>query len=83
MPLAEFVRQSIVDPNAVIAEGYQAGVMPQDFARDALTPEQLDALVGYLSGEGEGQRVTATVEERAAATATGHDAAAAAAGAGS
>ena len=44
---------SIVDPSAVLAEGYQDGVMPKDFA-ESLTPEQLDALVGYLSGEGGG-----------------------------
>ncbi len=53
VPVAEFVRQSIVDPSAVLAEGYQDGVMPKDFA-ESLTPEQLDALVGYLSGEGGG-----------------------------
>ena len=51
VPVAEFVRQSIVDPSAVLADGYQDGVMPKDFA-ESLTPEQLDALVGYLSGEG-------------------------------
>jgi cytochrome c oxidase subunit II len=53
VPVAEFVRQSIVDPSAVLADGYQDGVMPKDFA-ESLTPEQLDALVGYLSGEGGG-----------------------------
>ncbi len=53
VPVAEFVRQSIVDPSAVLAEGYQDGVMPKDYA-ESLTPEQLDALVGYLSGEGGG-----------------------------
>ncbi len=50
MPVAEFVRQSIVDPNAVLADGYQEGVMPKTFG-DTLTPEALDALVAYLSGE--------------------------------
>lgn len=44
---AEFVRQSIVDPNAVVAEGYQPGVMPQTFG-DQLSKEQLDGLVEYL-----------------------------------
>jgi cytochrome c oxidase subunit 2 len=51
-PLDEFVRQAIVQPDAVIAPDYQPGVMPKDFA-ESLTPEELNALVGYLSGEGE------------------------------
>jgi cytochrome c oxidase subunit 2 len=45
---AEEIRQSIVDPNAEIAPGYQPGVMPQDFG-ETLTPDQLDALVEYLA----------------------------------
>ena len=44
------IRQSIVDPNAVIAEGFPPGLMLQDFA-DTLKPEELDQLVGYLSGQ--------------------------------
>ena len=51
MPVPEFVRSSIVDPDAVIAPDYQPGVMPKDFAQ-SLSPEELDALVAYLSGEG-------------------------------
>lgn len=50
MPVAEFVRQSIVDPDAVVAPDYQPGVMPKDFA-ESLSPEELDALVAYVSGE--------------------------------
>jgi cytochrome c oxidase subunit 2 len=50
VPVAEFVRQSIVDPDAVIAPDYQPGVMPKDFGQ-SLTPAELDALVAYLSGE--------------------------------
>lgn len=49
-PLAEFVRQAIVEPDADIAPGYQPGVMPQTFG-ETLSPESLDALVAYLSGE--------------------------------
>jgi cytochrome c oxidase subunit 2 len=41
------VRQSIVDPNAQISEGYQPDVMPQNFG-ETLSDEQLDALVAYL-----------------------------------
>jgi mono/diheme cytochrome c family protein len=44
------IRQSIVDPNAVIAEGFQAGLMLQDFG-EKLSAEELDQLVSYLSGE--------------------------------
>jgi len=44
------IRQSIVDPDAVIAPGFQAGLMLRNFA-EQLTPEELDQLVGYLSGE--------------------------------
>ena len=45
--LEEFVRESIVDPNEVVAEGYQPDVMPNTFDK-TLTEEQLDALVQYL-----------------------------------
>ena len=48
--MADYVRQSIVDPNAVVAAGYQPGVMPPNFG-DTLSPEELDALVAYLSGK--------------------------------
>jgi mono/diheme cytochrome c family protein len=43
---AEFVRQSIVEPDAEIAEGYQAGVMPS-FER--LSDEQVGDLVAFLT----------------------------------
>jgi cytochrome c oxidase subunit 2 len=45
---AAFIKQSIVDPNAVIANGYSAGIMPQNF-RATIPPTQLDALVSYLA----------------------------------
>ena len=44
------IRQSIIDPDAVIADGFLPGLMLKNFA-DELTPEELDQLVGYLSGE--------------------------------
>jgi cytochrome c oxidase subunit 2 len=47
----DFVRRSIVDPDAEIAEGYAAGVMPKTFG-ESLSEEQLDALVQYLLGGG-------------------------------
>jgi cytochrome c oxidase subunit 2 len=46
-PLAAFVRQSIVDPNAYVAPGYPQNVMPQTFG-SSLSKQQLDALVSYL-----------------------------------
>ncbi len=52
--LEEYARQSIVDPDARIAEGFQGGVMPKTYDR-SLTEEQLDALVQYLvEGQGGG-----------------------------
>ena len=42
-----FVRTSIVDPNARIAEGFREGVMPDNF-EEQLSDEELDALVKYL-----------------------------------
>lgn len=44
------IRQSILDPDAVIAEGFMKGLMLKDFGT-TLKPEELDQLVGYLSGK--------------------------------
>ena len=50
-PLEDFVRESIVDPDAYIEKGYPANVMPPTFK--SLPKEQLDALVQFLiSGSG-------------------------------
>ena len=49
-PLDEFIRDSIVDPNKVLADGYQPDVMPGTY-ESSLSDQQLDALVQYLSGE--------------------------------
>lgn len=48
MPLAAFLRQSIVDPNAFIASGYAKGIMPGTFGQQ-LSKTQLDDLVAFLS----------------------------------
>jgi cytochrome c oxidase subunit 2 len=45
----EEILQAIVDPNAVITEGYQGDVMPQNFG-ELFSEAQLDALVQYLQG---------------------------------
>ncbi len=44
------IRQSILDPDAVVAEGFPPGLMLKTFA-DTVPPEELDQLVSYLSGE--------------------------------
>lgn len=49
----EFIRESIVNPNAEVASGYPAGVMPQTY-KDQLTPKQLDDLVAFLSSGSSG-----------------------------
>ena len=46
-PLAEFTRESIVDPGAFVAEGFSDGVMPTGLG-DQLSDQELDALVGFL-----------------------------------
>jgi cytochrome c551/c552 len=46
-PLAAFVQQSIVDPNAYIQKGYPPGVMPQTYK--TLPADQLKALVDFLT----------------------------------
>ena len=44
---ANFIRTSIVDPNADVTKGYKPNIMPQDF-KQKLSKEELDALVKYL-----------------------------------
>ena len=46
--LAPFIKQSIVDPNAVITKGYQPGVMPGTFGT-TIPATQLNALVAYIA----------------------------------
>jgi cytochrome c oxidase subunit 2 len=48
-PLADYVRQSIVDPNKYVVPSYQPGVMPTTFGQ-SLSAQQIDALVKYLTG---------------------------------
>jgi cytochrome c oxidase subunit II len=44
---ADFIRESIVQPNAQIAPGFQPNVMPSTFGQ-SLSQQQLDSLVEYL-----------------------------------
>jgi cytochrome c2 len=43
----EYIRQSILDPNAYVVEGFPAGQMLQNF-EDLLTAEDIDNLVAFL-----------------------------------
>ena len=48
MPLAAFIRESIVKPNAYISPGYPKGVMPGNFGT-TLSKAQLADLVAFLT----------------------------------
>jgi len=48
MPLAAFVRESILKPNAYISPGYKKGVMPQTFGKQ-LSTTQLADLVAFIT----------------------------------
>jgi cytochrome c oxidase subunit 2 len=53
---AQEIEQSIVDPDAQLSPGFNQGIMPDNFG-DALSPDELDTLVRYLSqnaGQGGG-----------------------------
>lgn len=47
MPAADYLRQSVLDPNAFVVEGFPSNVMPQNF-NELITPEQLDDLIAFL-----------------------------------
>jgi cytochrome c551/c552 len=49
MSLADFVRESIVNPNAFVAPGFPKGVMPANFG-SSLSKAKVDALVSFISG---------------------------------
>ena len=44
---AEFLRESIINPNAVITDGFSAGVMYKNYASD-LSEQDIDDLVAFL-----------------------------------
>ena len=45
---AAYVKESIVDPDKILAPGYAAGVMPASYG-DSLSAKEIDALVKYLA----------------------------------
>ena len=48
-PLEDYIRQSIVDPNAYIAPGYQPGVMPTTYNHTIVPHTNIEVLVQYLA----------------------------------
>ena len=44
----DYIRESILNPSAEVIEGYEDGLMPQDFSTQ-LSADELDALVTFLS----------------------------------
>lgn len=57
------IHESIVDPNAKIAKGYPAGVMPQTFEQ-MLTPKELEDLVKYLSESTSGGKAKSAAKSK-------------------
>jgi hypothetical protein len=47
MTAEEFLRQSIVEPNAHVTEGFTEGIMYQNFGTD-LPAKSIDDLAAYL-----------------------------------
>ena len=47
---ANQIRQSIIDPNAVAAEGYAVGMMPADYA-DRMMARELEMIVKFLADQ--------------------------------
>ena len=51
---ADAIRQSIIEPNAVVAEGFFPGMMPADFA-SKMTVSELQMIVDFLSAQKAGK----------------------------
>ena len=47
---ADYIHESIVDPNAYVVPGFQANMMPQDLGK-RLSPDDLNALIQYLQAQ--------------------------------
>jgi cytochrome c551/c552 len=48
---AAYIKQSITDPNAVVAPGFQPGIMPQNYGK-SLSATQINDLVAFLQPQG-------------------------------
>ncbi|HEX9922760.1 MAG TPA: cytochrome c [Anaerolineae bacterium] len=47
MAAPAYIRDSILNPNAYIVEGFPEGIMPLDM-KDQMSPDDLDAVMAYL-----------------------------------
>ena len=43
----EYIRESIVDPNAKVVQGFQPNIMPQNFGQ-TLSDSDIEALIAYI-----------------------------------
>ena len=43
----EYIRESIIDPNAKVVEGFQPSVMPQNYG-DTLSDEDIEAIIAFI-----------------------------------
>ena len=50
----DYIKESILMPNAVLSEGYQANIMPQNFG-ERVSDQDLNDLVAYFKSVSEGQ----------------------------
>ncbi len=50
----DYIKESILMPNAVVVEGFQANIMPQNFG-DTLSDENINDLVAYFKSVSESQ----------------------------
>ncbi len=46
----EYIRQSIVNPNAFVVEDFPEGVMPQNLG-ETLSSQELDDLIAFLAAQ--------------------------------
>lgn len=47
LSVEEYIRESILDPNAYVVEGFSEGLMYQNY-QDVLTEEEINDLIAYL-----------------------------------
>jgi hypothetical protein len=47
MTAEEYLRQSIIDPNAYVVDGFTPNIMPRQYG-EKLTTEEIDNLVDYM-----------------------------------